>query len=62
MQKILRYAIVLLVMVACSPIVKADPKGLDQFLKAIRQVETGGITGNLLALIRFKKPIGLILA
>jgi len=46
MQKIIRYAIVLLIMVACSPIVKSDPKGLDQFLKAIRLVETGGIKDN----------------
>ena len=41
MQKLIRYALALATMLALSAVVHADPKGLDQFLKAIRKVETG---------------------
>ena len=42
----MKYFLALIVALFLSPIVNADPKGLDKFLAAIRQVETGGMKDN----------------
>ena len=43
MNKLMRYTLALMVSLILSATVHADPKGLEKFLSAIRQVETGGM-------------------
>ena len=46
MNKLLRYTLTVLAILLCSQVVRADPKGLREFLDAIRYAETGGMKDN----------------
>jgi len=42
----MKHLLALIVALALSTVVRADPKGLEKFMSAIRQVETGGMKDN----------------
>ena len=46
MKTLIRYVLAFILALLLGAIAHADPKGLEKFLSAIRQVETGGMKDN----------------